>query len=140
MKYALYNFVRSTLLLFILILFSSVFVAAQPPSEKLFKEMITNLPNYQSQPGTNFSLTFNEFSISKPIRWTMEYGNNAGEDKNTKIYKVIARFTLFQETYNTKSGQKYSSSSKEYKRPYNFYIDKTNHWKCVPVGLSGGYY
>ena len=101
MKYALYNFVRRTLWLIIIILFSSVFVAAQAPSEKLFKEMIKNLPNYQSQPGTNVSLTFNEFSISKPISWTMEYGYSAAEDKNTKIYKVIARFTLFKETYNT---------------------------------------
>lgn len=127
--------------LFVLfILFSSATINAQPASEKLFKEMILNLPNYQSQPGTNLTLTFHEFNIAKPVSWTMEYGNNPGQDKNTKVYKVTAGFTLFKETFNTATGQKYSSSSKKYRRPYHFYIDRTKYWVCVPVGLSSGFY
>ena len=121
-------------------LFTVAVVHAQPPSEKLFKEMILRLPNYTSQPGTNFTIVFNQFIISKPVTWTMEYGYNAAQDKNTKVYKVIAGFTLYTETYNTQSGQKYSSTSKKYRRPYNFYIDKTKNWVCTPVGLSSGYY
>lgn len=131
---------RKALSIFIFILIQSHFASAQPASEKLFKEMILNLPNYQSQPGKNVTLKFNEFKIAKPVSWTMEYGNNAALDKNTKIYKVIAGFTLYEETFNTASGQKYSSSSKKYRRPYHFYIDRNNNWVCIPVGLSGGFY
>lgn len=128
-------------LLIVLSLLSTVIdVNAQPATEKMFKEMILNLPNYKSKPGTNFTLVFSQFSISKPVKWTMEYGNNPSQDKNTKVYKVIADFTLTQETYNTQSGKKYSTDIKKHRRPYNFYIDRSGNWVCVPVGLSSGYY
>ena len=45
-----------------------------------------------------------EFKIFKPVSWTMEYGNNAREDKNTKVYKVITKFNLTTENFNTVAG------------------------------------
>ncbi len=127
-------------LLSLIIISGSVIVNAQPASEKLFKEMISNMPNYQSSPGTSLSLVFQEFSMSKPVQRTLEYGYNKASDKSTKVYKVIARFSLSTQTYNTATGKKYSFSTKEYRRPYDFYTDKNNRWVCVPVGLSKGFY
>lgn len=130
---------RNALLLLLLIGASS-FIDPAPASEKLFKEMIVNRPNHLSQPGERRSITFQEFIISKPVRRTMEYGNNVAKDKNTMVYKVIARFTLSTQTYNTATNKQYSSSSKEYRRAYDFYIDKSNQWTCVALGLEKGLY
>jgi hypothetical protein len=128
--------------LLLLVLFAGISAIAKPeaPSEKLFKQMIVNRPNHLSQPGATRTITFHEFQIFKPTTWTMEYGNNPGEDKNTKVYKVIAHFTLSTDNFNTGTGQKYPPSSKEYKRAYHFYIDKSNQWVCMALGLSKGLY
>jgi len=108
----------------------------EPASEKLFKQMIVNRPNHTSSPGATRTVTFHEFSIGKPFIRTMEYGNTPGADKKVKVYAVIARFTLDTDNQNTVTGQKYPSSRKEYRRPYEFYVDKTNQWVCVATGLT----
>ncbi len=66
-------------------LFLTFCAIAQSANENLFKKMITNLPNYQSVPGTKRILTIHEFNTAKPVNWTMEYGNNPGADNNTKV-------------------------------------------------------
>lgn len=111
---------------------------AQTPSEKFVKEKISEL--YPSVEGEKRSVDFKEIKIGKPVNWTMEYGNNPAADKNTKVYKVIASFTVNKQTYNTATGKIYSTTAKNYKRPYNFYIDRTGSWVCTPLGLSGGMY
>ena len=116
------------------------FKMPQPASEKMFKEMIVNRPNHLSSPGANRNITFHEFQMAKPVSWTMEYGNNANEDKNTKVYKVIAKFTLTTENFNTATGQKYQGSVKEYRRPYNFFVDKKGYWVCMALGLTKDMY
>lgn len=131
---------KINVLLLILCAGIPAFAKPEPPSEKLFKQMIATRPNHLSQPGATRTVTFHEFQISKPTSWTMEFGNNPAEDKNTKVYKVIARFTLSTDNFNTGTGQKYPPSSKEYKRAYNFYIDKSNKWVCMALGLSKGLY
>ena len=130
---------RNALLLLLLISTSS-FTPPAPASEKLFKEMIVNRPNHLSQPGSKRLLTFQEFKLSKPVRRTMEYGNNAGQDKNTMVYKVIAKFTLSTTTYNTATNKQYSSTAKEYRRAYDFYIDKNDKWVCMALGVEKGMY
>lgn len=130
---------RNALLLLLLISTTS-FKDPAPASEKLFKEMIVNRPNHLSQPGQKRSLTFQEFLISKPVRRTLEYGNNAAKDKNTLVYKVIARFTLTTQSFNTATNQQYSLTSKEYRRAYDFYIDRNNQWTCMALGLEKGLY
>ena len=126
------------LLLSSLLLSFSLF--AQAPSEKFVKEKIANLAHHLSTEGERRSVTFKQVIIGKPVKWTMEYGNNPAADKNTKVYKVIATFTVNRQTYNTASGKIYSTTAKEYKRPYDFYIDKTGNWICNPTGLSNGMY
>jgi CRISPR/Cas system-associated endonuclease/helicase Cas3 len=113
---------------------------AQAPGEKLVKDKITNLAHHLSKEGERRSVTFKEVKIGKPVNWTMEYGNNPAADKNTKVYKVIATFTVNRQTYNTASGKVYSTTATDYKRPYNFYIDRTGNWVCTPLGLSNGMY
>jgi hypothetical protein len=131
---------RNALLLLLVVISTSSFKDPPPASEKLFKEMIVNRPNHLSQPGATRTVTFHEFIMDRPVRRTMEYGNNTAEDKNTMVYKVIAKFTLFTENYNTATHQKYPSSSKEYRRAYDFYVDKNNKWVCMALGLSKGLY
>ncbi|MCW3079424.1 hypothetical protein [Segetibacter sp.] len=131
---------RTALLLLLVVISASSFRDPAPASEKLFKEMIVNRPNHLSQPGSNRTITFQEFTISRPVARTMEYGNSTAQDKNTMVYKVIAKFTLTTENYNTATQQKYSSSSKEYRRAYDFYIDKNNKWVCMALGLEKGLY
>ena len=131
---------RNLLLLLLVFISTSSFRDPAPASEKLFKEMIVNRPNHLSQPGANRTVTFHEFIISKPVRRTMEFGNNASEDKNTMVYKVIAKFTLTTENFNTATNQKYPTSTKEYRRAYDFYIDRNNKWVCMALGLSKDLY
>ena len=131
---------KSNFLLLFVCLIALAFKAPQPASEKLFKEMIANRPNHLSSPGASRTVTFHEFAIGKPVSWTMEYGNNKNEDKNTKVYKVIARFTLSTDNFNMGTGQKYPSSGKEYKRAYIFYVDKNNKWICMALGLTKDLY
>jgi CRISPR/Cas system-associated endonuclease/helicase Cas3 len=111
---------------------------AQAPSEKFVKQKISEL--YPNVEGERRSVDFKEIKIGKPVKWTMEYGNNPGADKNTKVYKVIATFTVNRQTFNTASGKIYSTTAKDHKRPYDFYIDRTGSWVCSPLGLSGGMY
>ena len=111
---------------------------AQKPSEKFVKEKISEL--YPSVEGERRSVVFKEVKIGRPVKWTMEFGNNPGADKNTKVYKVIASFTVNRQTFNTASGKIYSTTAKKHRRPYDFYIDTTGSWVCVPQGLSGGMY
>ena len=108
----------------------------EPAGEKLFKQMIANRPNHLSSPGATRTVTFHEFTIGKPVTRTMEYGNTPGADKKTKVYHVIARFTLDTDNFNTVTGQKYPSSRKEYRRPYEFYLDKSDKWVCMALGLT----
>lgn len=129
-----------SILLLLLVVATSSFIKPEPASEKLFKEMIVNRPNHLSQPGAKRSIQFHEFQIGKPVNWTMEFGNSPNTDKNTKVYKVIARFTLTTEHYNTVTNQTYPASSKEYRRAYNFYIDKKNEWVCMALGTGAGLY
>lgn len=111
---------------------------AQTPSEIFVKEKISQL--YPNVEGERRSVDFKEIKIGKPVKWTMEYGNNPAADKNTKVYKVVAIFTVNRQTFNTASGKIYSTTAKNYKRTYDFYIDRTGNWVCVPLGLSGGMY
>ena len=128
---------KFTLLLLSSLLFNLI-VQAQGPSEKFVKEKITQL--YSSIEGERRTVSFNEVKIGKPVNWTMEFGNNPSQDKNTKVYKVIATFTVNRQTYNTASGKIYNTTAKDYRRPYNFYIDRTGNWICSPGGLSNGMY
>ena len=116
----------------------NVILHAQAPTEKFVKEKISSL--YLSVEGERRSVDFKEVKIGKPVRWTMEFGNSPDADKNTKVYKVIATFTVNRQTYNTASGKIYSTTAKDHRRPYHFYIDKTGEWICNPVGLSNGMY
>ena len=111
---------------------------AQTPSEKFVKEKISEL--YPSVEGERRSVDFKEIKIGKPVKWTMEYGNNPAADKNTKVFKVIASFAVNRQTFNTASGKIYSTTATNYKRPYDFYIDRTGSWVCIPLGLSSGMY
>ncbi|MDB5191578.1 MAG: hypothetical protein JWQ96_1141 [Segetibacter sp.] len=130
-----------TLLIFLLACCcTSIFANPEPPSEKLFRQMIVNRPNHLSQPGAKRTVTIHELQVSKPTNWTMEFGNNPAADKNTKVYKVICRFTIVTENYNTVTAQKYSVDTKEYKRAYNFYIDRSNKWVCMALGLTKDLY
>ncbi len=125
-----------TLLLFLIFFNSSFTINPEPASETLFKQMIANRPNHISSPGATRTVTFQEFNIGKPFIKTIEFGNTPGADKKVKVYPVIARFTLATNNYNTVTGQKYTSSKDEYRRPYEFYVDKTNKWVCVAKGLT----
>lgn len=127
-------------LLLLLLISATSFKDPAPASEKLFKKMIMNRPNHLSQPGEKRSLTFQEFLIAKPVRRTLEYDNNPAKDKNTIVYRVIARFTLTTQSYNTATNQQYSLTSKDYRRAYDFYIDRNNEWTCMALGLETGLY
>ncbi len=128
------------LLLFAILLNTGFKVSQEPAGEKLFKQMIVNRPNHLSSPGATRSITFQEFSIGKVFTRVMEYGYTPGTDKKVKVYPVISRFTMDTDNFNTGTGQKYPSSRQEYRRPYEFYLDRNNKWVCVAVGLSKGMY
>jgi hypothetical protein len=99
-----------------------------PASEALFKRMLLERPEYASSPGRKNTLTIDEFHIAKPVRWTMEYGENPAQDKNTLVYKVRARYTVQSENINTVTGQRYPATSREYRRHFNYYVNRSGRW------------
>ena len=109
---------------------------AAPASEALFRGMLQERPEYASSPGKTTTLTIQEFHIAKPVRWTMEYGDNAAQDKNTLVYKVRARYTVQAEHVNTVTGQRYPPSTREYRRAFNYYVNRGGRWVAEMAGTT----
>ncbi len=107
-----------------------------PASEALFRRMLMERPEYASQPGKTTTLTIHEFYVDRPVRWTMEYGENSTQDKNTLVYRVRARYTVSSDNVNTVTGQRYPPSSREYKRRFNYYIDRSGRWVAQMAGTT----
>lgn len=113
---------------------------AAPASEALFRRMLMERPDYASQPGQNNTVTIQEFHIARPVRWTMEFGQNPTQDRNTMVYRVRARYTVHTVTFNTATGQRYSSSSREYRRWFNYYIDRRGQWVGMMTGTTSDWH
>lgn len=118
--------------------------AAGPTSaaarEEMFKTMLRKRPDYMNSPGKKLSMTIHEFHIAPPVRWTMEYGNSPAQDKNTLVYKVKARYTIRTENFNTVTGKQYPPSSKEYKRRFNYYVDRKCKWVAEMTGTTADWH
>lgn len=107
-----------------------------PASETLFRRMLVERPDYASSPGKTTTLTIQEFHVDRPVRWTMEYGQNPAQDKNTLVYKVRARYTVHAENFNTVTGQRYPPSSREYRRQFNYYVNRQGRWVAEMTGAD----
>jgi hypothetical protein len=101
---------------------------APPASEALFRRMLQERPEYASTPGRATTMTIHEFHVAKPVRWTTEYGADDAQDKNTLVYKVRARYTVQAENVNTVTGQRHAATSREYRRQYNYYVNRDGRW------------
>ena len=102
--------------------------SAPPASDSLFRRMLLERPEYASSPGKTVTLAIHEFHVAKPVRWTMEYGQNPAQDKNTLVYKVRARYTVQSENINTVTGQRYPATSREYRRQFNYFVNRSGRW------------
>ena len=107
-----------------------------PASEALFRRMLLERPDYASSPGKENTLIIQEFKVEKPVRWTMEYGDNPAQDKNTMVYKVQARYTVRSRNFNTGTGQTYPPSSRDYCRRFNYFVDRSGRWVAQMTGTT----
>jgi hypothetical protein len=113
---------------------------AAPASEAMFRRMLLERPEYASAPGRKNTLTIQEFHVAKPVRWTMEFGQNPAQDKNTLVYKVRARYTVQSENFNTVTGQRYPASAREYKRQFNYFVDRGGRWVAQMAGTTADWH
>ncbi len=112
---------------------------APPASEALFRRMLTERPDYGSSPGTTRTVTIHEFHVARPVRWTQEFGNNPSQDRTTMVYRVRARYTVSSQSFNTATGQRYSDSSREYRRWFNYYLDR-GRWVAQMTGTTADWH
>ncbi|HEX8430161.1 MAG TPA: hypothetical protein VF625_02695 [Longimicrobium sp.] len=127
-------------LLFLATPSASTAQAVPPASEALFKRMLLERPDYASQPGRTTTVTIHEFHIERPVRWTMEYGQNPAQDRNTLVYRVRARYTVHSDNFNTATGRRYPPSSQEYRRRFNYYVGRNGRWTAEMTGTTADWH
>ena len=109
--------------------------SAPPASDSLFRRMLLERPEYASSPGRTVTLTIHEFHVAKPVRSPTEPGPSPAQDRNTLVYKVRARYTVHSENINTVTGERYPVTSRDYRRHFNYYMNRSGRW-VAEVGPS----